>query len=96
MKHVLTGLVMCVLVFAVPARAAQPSTSPAAQAGGQKQLDQAIEKQQAQLKQLQSEVSREESKSHDTDAKLKQQDQTIAELQAQLKAAAAAPQAKGH
>ena len=96
MKHVLTGLVMCALVFAVPARAAQPSTSPAAQAGEQKQVDQAIEKQQAQLKQLQTDVAREESKSHDTDAKLKQQDQTIAELQAQLKAAKVAPQPTGH
>jgi septal ring factor EnvC (AmiA/AmiB activator) len=96
MKHVLTGLVMCALVFAVPARAAQPSTSPATQANDQKQVDQAIEKQQATLKQLQSDVAREESKSHDTDAKLKQQDQTIAELQAQLKAANAAPQPTGH
>ena len=41
MKHVLTGLVMCALVFAVPARAAQPSTTPAVQAADQKQLDQA-------------------------------------------------------
>ena len=96
MKHVLTGLVMCALVSVVPARAAQPSTSPAAQAADQKQLDQAIEKQQATLKQLQSEVAREETKSHDNDAKLKQQDQAIAELQAQLKAANAAPKATGH
>lgn len=96
MKHVLTGLVMCALVFAAPARAAQPSTSPAAQANDQKQVDQAIEKQQATLKQLQTEVAREETKSHDTDAKLKQQDQAIAELQAQLKAASAPPKATGH
>ena len=96
MKHVLTGLVMCALVSVVPARAAQPSTSPAAQAADQKQLDQAIEKQQAALKQLQGDVAREESKSHDTDAKLKQQDQTIAELQAQLRAAKAAPPSTGH
>jgi len=41
-------------------------------------------------------VAREETKSHDTDAKLKQQDQAIAELQAQLKAANAAPKATGH
>jgi peptidoglycan hydrolase CwlO-like protein len=86
MKHVLTGLVMCALVFAVTARAAQPSVTPAEPATDQKQLDQAIQKQQAALKQLQGDVAREEGKSHDTDAKLKQQDQTIAELQAQLKA----------
>ncbi|WP_109125726.1 hypothetical protein [Dyella sp. C11] len=96
MKHVLTGLVMCALVFAVPARAAQPSATPASQAADQKQLDQQIEKQQATVKQLQGDVAREEGKSHDTDAKLKQQDQAIAELQAQLKALGAAPQPKGH
>jgi peptidoglycan hydrolase CwlO-like protein len=96
MKHVLTGLVMCALVFAVPARAAQPSTTSASQAGDQKQLDQQIEKQQAAVKQLQGDVAREEGKSHDTDAKLKQQDQTIAELQAQLKALNPPPQASGH
>lgn len=96
MKHVLTGLVMCALVFAVPARAAQPSTTPAAQAGDQKQLDQAIQKQQATVKQLQGDVAREEGKSHDADARLKQQDQTIAELQAQLKALNSASQPTGH
>jgi len=96
MKHVLTGLVMCALVFAVPARAAQPSTTPAAQAADQKQLDQQIEKQQAAVKQLQGDVAREEGKSRDTDAKLKQQDQAIAELQAQLKALNQAPAQSGH
>ncbi|PXV61611.1 hypothetical protein SAMN04487785_103229 [Dyella jiangningensis] len=96
MKHVLTGLVMCALVFAVPARAAQPSTTPAAQAGDQKQIDQAIQKQQATVKQLQGDVAREEGKSHDADARLKQQDQTIAELQAQLKALNSASQPAGH
>nr|WP_199045409.1 hypothetical protein [Dyella sp. ASV24] len=96
MKHVLTGLVMCALVFALPARAAQPSTTPASQAGDQQQLDQAIQKQQATVKQLQGDVAKEESKSHDSDAKLKQQDQTIAELQAQLKALNSASQPTGH
>ena len=96
MKHVLTGLVMCALVFAVPARAAQPSTTPAAQAGDQKQIDQAIQKQQATVKQLQGDVAREEGKSHDADARLKQQDQTIDELQAQLKALNSASQPAGH
>jgi peptidoglycan hydrolase CwlO-like protein len=96
MKHVLTGLVMCALVFAVPARAAQPSTTPAAPAGDQKQVAQAIEKQQATVKQLQGDVAREEGKSHDADAKLKEKDQAIAELQAQLKALNAAPPSAGH
>ena len=95
MKHVLTGLVMCALVFAVPARAAQPSTTSAPPSGDQKQVVQAIEKQQATVKQLQGDVAREEGKSHDTDAKLKEKDQAIAELQAQLKALnAGAPSAK--
>ena len=48
------------------------------------------------ITQLKGDVAREESKSHDTDAKLKQQDQTIAELQAQLKAAKAASPTTGH
>jgi septal ring factor EnvC (AmiA/AmiB activator) len=96
MKHVLTGLVMCALVFAVPARAAQPSSTPAPQGGDQKQVAQAIEKQQATVKQLQGDVAREEGKSHDADAKLKEKDQTIAELQAQLSALHAAPQKSGH
>ncbi len=96
MKHVLTGLVMCALVTAVPARAAQPSTSPAQQAADQQKVDQAIAKQQETVKQLQSDVAREEGKSHDTDAKLKQQDQAIAELQAQLKAMSQAPDKSGH
>ncbi|MDR3446206.1 MULTISPECIES: hypothetical protein [unclassified Dyella] len=96
MKHVLTGLVMCALVFALPARAAQPSTTPASPAGDQKQLDQAIQKQQATVKQLQGDVAKEEGKSHDSDAKLKQQDQTIAELQAQLKALNSTSQPTGH
>lgn len=95
MKHVLTGLVMCALVFAVPARAAQPSTTSAPPSGDQKQVTQAIEKQQATVKQLQGDVAREEGKSHDTDAKLKEKDQAIAELQAQLKALnAGSPSAK--
>jgi len=96
MKHVLTGLVMSALVFAVPARAAQPSTTPAAQAGDQKQVAQAIEKQQATVKQLQGDVAREEGKSHDADAKLKEKDQAIADLQAQLKALNAGSPSAGH
>jgi len=95
MKHVLTGLVMCALVFAVPARAAQPSTTSTPPSGDQKQVAQAIEKQQVTVKQLQGDVAREEGKSHDTDAKLKEKDQAIAELQAQLKALnAGSPSAK--
>jgi len=41
-------------------------------------------------------VAREEGKSHDADARLKQQDQAIAELQAQLKALNSASQPTGH
>ena len=96
MKHVLTGLVMCALVSAVPARAAQPSTTSAAPSGDQKQVAQAIEKQQATVKQLQGDVAREEGKSHDTDTKLKEKDQAIAELQAQLKALNAGTPAAKH
>ncbi|AIF48565.1 hypothetical protein [Dyella japonica] len=96
MKHVLTGLVMCALVFAVPARAAQPSTTPAPQPDDQKQVAQAIEKQQANVKQLQGDVAREEGKSHDADAKLKAKDQAIAELQAQLKALNGGAQPAAH
>ncbi|QNK01918.1 hypothetical protein [Dyella telluris] len=96
MKHVLTGLVLCALVFAGTTRAAQSSPTPAAPAGDQKQVAQAIEKQQATVKQLQGDVAREEGKSHDADSKLKEKDQTIAELQAQLKALNAASPSSGH
>jgi septal ring factor EnvC (AmiA/AmiB activator) len=96
MKMMLSGLVMFSLVLAVPAQAAQAQGSSAAKAGDQKQVAQAIEKQQATVKQLQSDVSREEGRSHEADAKLKQQDQTIADLQQQLKALQGTSPDSGH
>lgn len=96
MKMMLSGLVMFSLVLAVPAQAAQAQPSSAVKAGDQKQVEQAIEKQQATLKQLQGDVSREENRSHEADAKLKQQDQTIADLQQQLKALQGASPDAGH
>lgn len=96
MKHVLTGLVVCLMVLAGPARAAQPSASPAPPAKDPKAVEQAIEKQQAEVTQLKGDVAREETKSHDADAQIKQKDQAIAELQAQLKALNASTKASGH
>lgn len=94
MKLVLSGLVCGVLAFAAPAWAAQvPASSSAGQAG---QVDQAIIRQQAKVRQLQDEVGKQESKTHQADDKLKQQDQAIADLQRQLDALKAAPQGSGH
>ena len=98
MKVVLSGLVCGVLAFAAPAWAEQV---PASSSGGQvseqgKQVDQAITKQQAKVRQLQDDVGKEESKTHQADDKLKQQDKAIADLQRQLDALKAAPQGSGH
>jgi septal ring factor EnvC (AmiA/AmiB activator) len=94
MKVVLSGLVCGVLAFASPAWAGQvPASSSGGQAG---QMDQAITKQQARVKQLQDDVGKEESKTHQADDKLKQQDKAIADLQRQLDALKAAPQGSGH
>ncbi|WP_243050227.1 hypothetical protein [Dyella sp. RRB7] len=98
MKLVLSGLVCGVLAFAAPAWAAQvPASSSAGQVAGQAgQVDQAIIRQQAKVRQLQDEVGKQESKTHQADDKLKQQDQAIADLQRQLDALKAAPQGSGH
>jgi peptidoglycan hydrolase CwlO-like protein len=96
MKVVLSGLVWCALALVLPARAAQVQPSTGDQASGQKQVEQAIAKQQVSVKQLQGDVEREESRTHQADAKLKQQDQAIADLQHQLEALKATPQGAGH
>ncbi|WP_114238386.1 hypothetical protein [Dyella sp. C9] len=94
MKVGLAGLACCLLSVMGPARAATE------QAGGsaaqQKQVEQAITQQQAQVHQLQGDVAREESRTHQADAKLKEQDQAIAELQRQLDALKAPSKGSGH
>lgn len=98
MKVVLSGLVLGVLALTAPAWAEQV---PAASSGGQandqaRQVDQAITRQQAQVRQLQDDVGKQESKTHQNDDKLKQQDKAIADLQRQLDALKTAPQGSGH
>ncbi|WP_243042342.1 hypothetical protein [Dyella sedimenti] len=96
MTKTLSGLVVCALALAAPVRAADAPKLAGAQAADQKRLDQAIAQQQGQVKQLQGDVEREETRSHQDDAKLKQQDQQIADLQRQLQALKAAPQGSSH
>lgn len=97
MKVVLSRLLWCGLVVAIPAWAAQNPPAKSNQAGGQQsQTDQAISRQQGEVKRLQGDVQREESRTHQADEKLKQQDQQIADLQRQLKALQAAQQGTGH
>lgn len=97
MKVVLSRLLWCGLVLAVPAWAAQnPSASGSQAPVPQKRLDQAISTQQGEVKRLQGDVQKEESRTHQADEKLKQQDQQIADLQRQLKALQAAQQGTGH
>ncbi|WP_430390548.1 hypothetical protein [Dyella sp. 20L07] len=96
MKYMLSGLVCCSLVLMLPARAAEGPVAPTPKAREQAKLEKAINQQQASVKQLQDQVGHEESKTHQTDEKLKQQDQAIAELQRQLDALKKAPQGGGH
>jgi septal ring factor EnvC (AmiA/AmiB activator) len=98
MKVVLSGLVCGVLASVAPAWAEQvPASSSGGRASGQaKQVDQAIDQQQAKVRQLQDDVGKQESKTHQADDKLKQQDKAIADLQRQLDALKAAPQGSGH
>lgn len=94
MKGMLPGLAWCVLALAAPVRAAD--VQAAGPAKDPKQLDREIATQAAKVKELQNGVEREESRTHENDAKLKQQDQAIADLQQQLKALKAAPQGSAH
>ena len=95
MKVVLSRRVWCVLALVAPVWAAQ-AASPAGDAvREQEQVEQAVAKQQAQIKQLQGDVAREESRSHQADTKLKQQDQQIADLQRELDVLKAAPKGMG-
>ena len=96
MKLLLSGLVCCALVSALPARAAEAEKVPAGKSDQQVKLDQAIAQQQAEVHQLQGDVAREESRTHDADEKLKQQDQAIADLKRQLEALKAAPKGASH
>jgi predicted RNase H-like nuclease (RuvC/YqgF family) len=95
MKGMLSGLAWCVLALAAPVRAAdvQAATGPAKDP---RQMDHDIAAQAAKVKDLQNGVEREESRTHQDDAKLKQQDQAIADLQQQLKSLKATPQGAGH
>lgn len=95
MKGMLPGLAWCVLALAAPVRAADPQAS-AAPAKDARRMDGQIAAQAAKVKELQSGVEREESRTHQDDAKLKQQDQAIADLQQQLKALKVTPQGAGH
>ena len=94
MKGMLPGLVWCVLALAAPVRAA--NVQAVGPAKDPKQLDREIVTQTAKVKELQNGVEQEESRTHQNDAKLKQQDQAIADLQQQLKALKGAPQGGGH
>ncbi len=94
MKGMLRGLVWCVLALAAPVRAA--NVQAVGPAKDPKQLDREIVTQTAKVKELQNGVEQEESRTHQNDAKLKQQDQAIADLQQQLKALKGAPQGGGH
>ena len=95
MKVVLSRRVWCALALVAPVWAVQ-AASPAGDAvREQKQVEQAISREQAQIKQLQGDVAREESRSHQADTKLKQQDQQIADLQHELDALKAAPKGMG-
>ncbi|RAO77785.1 hypothetical protein [Dyella jiangningensis] len=97
MNVVLSRLVWCGLVLAVPAWAAQKTAASESQAPAQqKQLEQAISTQQGEVKRLQGDVQKEESRTHQADEKLKQQDQQIADLQRQLKALQTTQQGTGH
>jgi septal ring factor EnvC (AmiA/AmiB activator) len=96
MKVVLPGLVCVLLALAAPARAEQAQASSGNPAVEQKQVEQAITRQQTTVKQLQGDLAREEARIHQADAKLKQQDQAIADLQRQLEALKNAPQDAGH
>jgi septal ring factor EnvC (AmiA/AmiB activator) len=98
MKVVLSGLVCGVLAFVAPAWAEQvPASSAGAPVSGQaKQVDQAITQQQVKVRQLQDDVGKEESRTHQADDKLKQEDKAIADLQRQLDALKATPQGSGH
>ena len=95
MKGLLSGWAWCVLALAAPVRAADvqgaggPAKSP-------KQLDRDIAAQTAKVHELQNGVAREESRTHQNDAKLKQQDQAIADLEQQLKALKGVPQGGAH
>ena len=94
MKGMLSGLAWCVLALAAPVRAADVQASGPAK--DPKQVDREIAAQAAKVKELQDGVEREESRTHQNDAKLKQQDQAIADLQQQLRALKGAPQGGGH
>lgn len=99
MKMLLPGLVCCALACVSSLRAAEAQPKPATppgQASQQAKLDQAITQQQAQLQQLQGDVAKAESRSHQNDEKLKQQDQTIADLQHQLDALKTTPKGGSH
>jgi hypothetical protein len=94
MKGMLSGLVWCVLALAAPVRAAD--VQGAVPAKDPKPVDSQIAAQAAKVKELQNGVEREESRTHQNDAKLKQQDQAIADLEKQLKALKGAPQGGAH
>ncbi|MFC4527351.1 hypothetical protein ISN76_13595 [Dyella halodurans] len=94
MKGMLSGLAWCVLALAAPVRAADVQS--AGPIKDPKRLDHEIATQAAKVKELQTGVERQESLTHQNDAKLKQQDQAIAELQQQLKALKAAPPGNAH
>lgn len=95
MKGLLSGLAWCVLALAAPVWAAEVQGA-AGPAKGPKQVDRAIAAQAAKVHELQNGVEREESRTHQNDAKLKQQDQAIADLEQQLKALKGAPQGGAH
>ncbi len=95
MKVMLSGLAWCVLALVAPVQAAAVQGAVGS-AKDPKQLDREIVDQSAKVKELQHGVEREESRTHQNDAKLKQQDQAIADLQQQLKALKGAPQGGAH
>jgi septal ring factor EnvC (AmiA/AmiB activator) len=91
-------LVLCLLPLAT-VWADPPSSSTAASSSAQARANQRIIQRQAEVNQLQQNVSQQESASHQAAEHLQQQDRTIAELREQLKAAqqaAKAPPAAGH
>ncbi|WP_266181539.1 hypothetical protein [Dyella humicola] len=94
MKGMLSGLVWCVLALAAPVRAAD--VQAAGPVRDPKQVDREIATQAVKVKELQNGVEREESRTHQNDAKLKQQDQAIADLQQQLRSLKGTPQGGGH
>lgn len=90
MRYAVVTLALGVLLAAPVCAGAAPGQAVAAPGARAVQLRETLQQRDAELKRLQHRVSRQEARSRQASQRLQRQDQTIADLQRQLKALHAA------